>query len=595
MAIYTLNLMSAPINNVDPTVDATRPAVASTSNLAVDTDNGFSSDPAILSPPLSQALFSSQTSDPGDSSMSYSELLKSGVPLRDFCRSHSLHANTIRLAASRQDLSLRPLLEVSHLAQTVQDAEEALASQHQETVRHALARPLSMPAFQPLINSVFSVSSQAPVADEPVAPIALPTVPDNGSGDNVASGSEMVNVRLDDRFDSITAPGQGPDIRRPTSLFDDAVTDSSINSDDPALEATSLRDMFQLINDSLPEVFAVPLPSSRDTTIRSALQTPAVMNERLCLTTSPCIAACVQKRQQELKDQADRGNAKDYLRISSSDVLKVKMAIHTPGDSVWPIDAPPLPHGFSPWLPTMDKNSKVALTYHDVCNLESMLRCCQKGTGDVEAALSTVTTFMDESADPMLARLFNFIGASITNLMKLQTAGATALFQVRRDLALASSTFNTDERRQLRFSPYVGATALFSPDLLTQLCIKARERVDDERRHQSWRWVPVPRCHRISLVTHVFSLILVNSKHSCSSINKSIKPKPKPVKFPPQQHQQRSGSNRGGHSGGTNFRARAPPAESQKRPAPPPAAADVPPVKAPRDHRGRGRGSSRHR
>ena len=276
------------------------------------------------------------------------------------------------------------------------------------------------------------------------------------------------------------------DLRCPTPApmdqsFDGASVDTSVPPEPPML-----RQMYEHIGRCVDGVQAVALPSPHDSMIRSSLQPLTASTSRLALTTSPCTKACITKRQEELRNSLRVNKPKEYLRVTSSEALRVKSASYAPGDNFWGISAPAIPAGFHPWLPTVDRNHKVPFMYNDVCSMETTARLGLKAAGDLESALVALSSYMaPHKDDPMAQQLYQFFGSATCDVIKSFSSVSTSLYQARRDLVLSASSFDAAEQEALRFSQYHDNEFLLAPALLNQTVEKARQRVQDEALRRS--------------------------------------------------------------------------------------------------------------
>ena len=142
--------------------------------------------------------------------------------------------------------------------------------------------------------------------------------------------SENVQLSLDDASDSDLPVVHTRDVCRPTPLpvpsFDDQLTDFESNIG--ILDEVSIQDVFNFIGQYVEGIQVVPVPAKPDSVTRFMLEAPVDALKCYCLTTSLCVIGCVTKCNQELVDQGNRRQAKDYMQMTTLDILRVNMAVH---------------------------------------------------------------------------------------------------------------------------------------------------------------------------------------------------------------------------------------------------------------------------
>ena len=112
--------------------------------------------------------------------------------------------------------------------------------------------------------------------------------------------------------------------------------------------------------------------------------------------------------------------------------------------------------------------------------MESIARLGSHNSGQLESALVAIAPFLKRGKDNAdCQQLYDLLGTLIRDNMKISTDLATKFFQLRRDLALANSTFEDKDRSELRFTPYTGSPFLFCPERLESMREAARKRATD--------------------------------------------------------------------------------------------------------------------
>ena len=302
-------------------------------------------------------------------------LLRSSIPVGPFCHARKYHADTSRVA-SRPEMANVPLAQVSEMCFHAQRQAESLQQFHAAQLQlkppvQTSQLPTTAGVFalpQPLQPSTTRVTS-TPAMPAPAAPKAPPpaaaTLASKAAAKRAsltitkvkkepqASTSSAANVfhvsdSEEDVFDDtipydshaessdsvqIIEPDVGMvplrDLQPPQPLCFDQSFDAPSLDHDATEDSPALREMFKFIGDTVQDVDAVPAPNARGASIRSALQATRSRQDILCLTTSNCSRQCVERRQQELKQSEARGQAKDYMRVTSSDVTCKNSGLHT--------------------------------------------------------------------------------------------------------------------------------------------------------------------------------------------------------------------------------------------------------------------------
>ena len=464
---------------------------------------------------------------------SYNMLQQAGQDAIQYCMQRSLHPSTLRWAISDATMLDKPLREVSKLCSSVDQA--ALKSVGSAQATGTAPRDIYNEAGT---STVISATTSTPPADKNVdmaspvtrSSLKLSSMSPKGASATVSqvtpktlkslkasackeasatatatltslqeSSQQPLFEQLPDVGDSAlnsstdTASSAGSfvptdlrtqrlrDVRPMTPLSLDKSFDENPIDIEQAAQPLNLRAVYSYIGSVVPGVDAVPVqPASQIRHIRSALQPDTSDHVYVALTTPSSIRNCIVGRQTELHDQQKSGKAKELQRVTNSDILRVKGNMYTPGDDVWPLQAPPLPDGFNPWLPLLDKQSKVSISYNDVCNMESIARLGSHNSGQLESALVAIAPFLKRGKDNAdCQQLYDLLGTLIRDNMKISTDLATKFFQLRRDLALANSTFEDKDRSELRFTPYTGSPFLFCPERLESMREAARKRATD--------------------------------------------------------------------------------------------------------------------
>ena len=243
-----------------------------------------------------------------------------------------------------------------------------------------------------------------------------------------------------------------------------------------------LRRAYKIIADAVPSVEARPTASSSGaSSLRSALQRSVEPHVHVGLTTPPLLKDCVEARQRELKQAEHDSKAKELTRMTNSEALKVTTHMYVPGDTVWGIRAPPLNEGFQPWLPLVDKQHRVSMSYNDAMNVESLARVLQRNGAIIQSTLVALSPFLEPyEDDDSCSMLHSLLGSLVRDNVKLSTDLATRMFQLRRDTVLTKATFDVEEIKQLRYSSYTDLSQLFDPTLLVSVRDAARKRVQDK-------------------------------------------------------------------------------------------------------------------
>ena len=410
----------------------------------------------------------------------FNKCVAAKVHLISFCQEHGLDPDTPRVAASSAIMMDTPLQAVSGMAAVMrkkflQFLEEE-KRQHEPTASTSKAgvfvSSTPIPKVPGTVIRKVIRETQAKKQNASTSSASASKPPLSDSSTESASEDEDVDVPVVFTRDLPTPP-------RLDQSFDAPPVDPT-----PHTESPMLRQMLQFLGSYVDGIEAVPVPSARASGIRSMLQAPIEGSDRYCLTTSPCSKACVEQRQQELL----KAPAKEYMRVTTSEVLKVKQAAYAAGDKVWSLESPPPPEGFAPWLPTLERNHKVPLCYNDVCSLETTARVGQKVASDLEITLCGLTKYLAPVAqDPMAQQIHQHLASCTRDIIKSFASLSTSLFQVRRDLVLSASGLPATERKLLRYSPYVGAESLFDPVMLSELCETARKHKQDEALQRSFQ------------------------------------------------------------------------------------------------------------
>ena len=360
-------------------------------------------------------------------------LLRASVPVANFCSIRNYHHDTMRVA-SQPGMIDASLKQISDMCANAQRQAEEMQKFHASQL---VLRPPVPSSSLPLAPGVFTVPTAT--VPRPPAPVTITRIPrptatnskapvvsqepttetiesDNDTGDDTfpydANGSSDSVQIIDPNNDVDVVPLR--ELQAPKLSFDQSFDAPSLDDNAPASNP-ALRNMFKFIGDTVTDVDAVPVPIPRSNGIRSGLQAPRQDSDMLCLTTSACTRQCLEERQQELKKTEIRGQSKDFLRVTRSEVLKVKTTAYTPGDSTWSLSAPPLPPNCHPGLPTIARNHQwYAIAYNDVYSLESTARTGLKTAGDAESALIALTSFLAPIAhEPMVHQLHQFVAGSL--------------------------------------------------------------------------------------------------------------------------------------------------------------------------------------
>ena len=464
---------------------------------------------------------------------SYNMLQQAGQDAIQYCMQRSLHPSTLRWAISDAKMLDKPLREVSKLCSSVDQAalksvgsaqatgsvpgdiyneagtstiDSSTTSAPPATKNADMTSPSTRSSLR--LASVSSTSASATVSQVKVAPKTLKSLKASAckaasATATLASLQEPVQQPLFEQLPDVgdpslnsstdTASSVGSfvppdlhtqrlrDVRPMTPLSLDKSFDENPIDVEQAAQPLNLRAVYSYIGSVVQGVDAVPVqPASQIRHIRSALQPDTSEHVYVALTTPASIRNCIVGRQTELRDQQKNGKAKELQRVTNSDILRVKANMYTPGDDIWPLQAPPLPDGFNPWMPLLDRQSKVSISYNDVCNMESIARLGSHNSGQLESALVALAPFLKRNKDNAdCQQLYDLLGTLIRDNMKISTDLATKFFQLRRDLALANSSFEDDDRRELRFSSYTDSPFLFCPERLESLREAARKRATD--------------------------------------------------------------------------------------------------------------------
>ena len=248
-----------------------------------------------------------------------------------------------------------------------------------------------------------------------------------------------------------------------TPPCDDRSFDDDPTADGSSAPTLDLKKLYEIIAESVPDVQAEPVQSYHaSTSIRSALQGESTVQPRVGLTTQKTLKDCVVSRQLELKHAQNNNKSKELTRQTNSDILRVKSQMYEPGDTTWSIKAPPCNEGYQPWLPLIDRNHLVPLSYNDAMNVETIARVLQKNGALIESTLLALAPFLDQCKDDgVCGQLHILLGALVRDNMKMSTDIATRFFQLRRDLILSKSSFEKEEISALRYSPYTDSPCLF--------------------------------------------------------------------------------------------------------------------------------------
>ena len=443
---------------------------------------------------------------------SYNQLLHTGRDAVKFCSDRNLHVSTLRWAISSSQLLQQPLVEISRMvmasdtaavAATKQScASSALASVPDPATEIAVRKSPRLPKPSAAVSTA-TVSNK--VAKKATAPVVLQkspsfkletkrikTAPSATRSKSSAvvtpsrSSSSSASSVLEDPLPRDSQEQLLGDIRAITPVCADRSFDG-----DPLGQGGStmldLRRAYELIAEAVPSVETRPTTSSSSApALRSALQGSVDAHVRVGLTTQPLLKDCVEARQRELKQAELDRKAKELSRMTNSEALKVKTHMYVPGDDVWGIKAPPLNEGFQPWLPLVDKQHRVSMSYNDTMNVESLARVLQRNGAIIESTLLALSPFLEPFEDnDDCSMLHSLLGSLVRDNVKLSTDLATRMFQLRRDTVLAKATFDEEEVKQLRYSQYTDLTQLFDPALLVSVRDAARKRVQDKALQRS--------------------------------------------------------------------------------------------------------------
>ena len=369
----------------------------------------------------------------------YNQLLCTGRDIVKFCEDRRLHVSTVRWAFANSQLMHRPLIEVSQICEASdRAAREATAKTVAST---GLTDPDKAPPLTPVRKSprahvrsrMVSSSVSGSAAKRASAPVVLrksskfkletKRIPAarGAAGDvgrsvlhSSARESSATSSASEDPFPRDSQEQSLSDIHPMTPWG----ADRSFDGDPFAQGQTGMLDLRKVYEDiafTVPDIEAKPVDGSMaSSSLRSALQGSVESRSHLGLTTQPFLKQCVQARQEELKKAEGDGKAKALTRMTNSDVLRVKTHMYVPGDDVWSIKAPPLNEGFQPWLPMVDKQHRISLSYNDAMNVESLARVLQKNGAIIESALLTLSSYLEGfQDDDSCAQFHSLLGSLV--------------------------------------------------------------------------------------------------------------------------------------------------------------------------------------
>ena len=350
----------------------------------------------------------------------------------------------------------RSPLNLCLTSKTYSNASE-LPNQHHATYEHIKPTAV-LPYAAGYLNDYVS-SSNAPNSDD------VRTV----------SGYEMYHQRASTvpvlKLQEVQQPTGSPP---PTVLFHGPPTDVC-----ESIQVTEHNEMIRFIQQYVPDVQAVEVPTCTST--NSHYNNRAKDDTILGMTTSTFATDCIKDREQELKILDARTKSSNFMQIQSTRVLNVQTKAYRTGDKSWPITAPSLPPGFSQHLPDLKSDHAIRVAYHDVCNLETTSRTGFKISSDGLSALDALTALLPDSA--MARRLHQHVLTAMQDNIKLFAYTGTALYQLRRDVALAHSNFADKDRLLLRHSMYHENEHLFEPTLLKNVVSAEVERTQRHNIH----------------------------------------------------------------------------------------------------------------
>ena len=378
----------------------------------------------------------------------YNQLFYVGINAVEYCKERQFHSSTIRITTANPQYMDMPLREVSRFCFASDDAADykvtsalvPTATATQSVASSSVTTVPETPVKSPTTRSKTSLSlpknrispKSAKKSTKPVV-ITKPKWFSTETKFIPREGSDKKPVLLDDDDDvtvsAITSPPSSARSSPEEPLSRRDVTSQSLRElramtpmcvdrsfdDDPTADGSSaptldLKKLYEIIAESVPEVQAAPVqPYHTSTSIRSALQGESTVQPRVGLTTQPTLKNCVVSRQLELKHAQNNNKAKELTRQTNSEILRVKSHMYEPGDATWSIKAPPCNEGFQPWLPLLDRNHAVPLSYNDAINVETIARVLQKNGALIESTLMALAPFLDQHKnDPVCGQLTSY-------------------------------------------------------------------------------------------------------------------------------------------------------------------------------------------
>ena len=200
----------------------------------------------------------------------------------------------------------------------------------------------------------------------------------------------------------------------------------------------------------------------------------------LALSTSKALVDLASRR---VSDGTESPHANTLGFIPPSGLTKPSVKCYQMGDTFLTQSALARPAEVPAWMASVAPKSRAYVREMDLISLEVMHRESLSIHSYMDAYVAAITSDMkgDEDSNPYRLRTLSALANAISEVAKRSVAALHQIALHRRDMSIWYSDIRASMIGRIRHTPFLGATSLFSKEVLKEISDEQR----DEDRHSA--------------------------------------------------------------------------------------------------------------